>query len=296
MLFSAGNRIGFWGAWVCHLGILLLILGFALGQMTMKQYTVYALPGQTKEIGDSGLRVTVDDLLIQRDEGGAVSQYTAIVKVSDPAAETEETGQASVNAPANLYGYKFYQNSVGWGADVRVLKNGQELQTEPLCAGEFFAVADKPELVISFPAFYPDCSEEEKLSDPTAAVKDPGYVYQVYYQGQILGMNILKSGEELTIDEYTVLFERPRNYTLLAVKRDSFTWLVLLGGLITLTGLVLAFWLQPRAVCAVREEGGWHVYGRCRKGGVLFRDKFMIAAVETGFTPCEIRKAEGENA
>ena len=73
MLFSAGNRIGFWGAWVCHLGILLLILGFALGQMTMKQYTVYALPGQTKEIGDSGLRVTVDDLLIQRDEGGAVS-------------------------------------------------------------------------------------------------------------------------------------------------------------------------------------------------------------------------------
>ncbi len=41
-LFAAGNRAGFWGAWVCHLGILLMILGFALGQMTMKQYTVYA--------------------------------------------------------------------------------------------------------------------------------------------------------------------------------------------------------------------------------------------------------------
>ena len=58
-IFAAGNRAGLWGAWICHLGILLLILGFALGQATMKQYTVYALPGQTKEMGDSGLTVTV---------------------------------------------------------------------------------------------------------------------------------------------------------------------------------------------------------------------------------------------
>ena len=296
MLFSAGNRFGFWGAWVCHLGILLLILGFAMGQMTMKQYTVYALPGQTKEMGDSGLLVTVEDLLISRGETGTVTQYTALLKVSDPAASTEETGQAAVNSPANLYGYKFFQNSVGWGADVRVLKNGQELQTEPLCVGEFFAVADKPELVIYFPAFYPDYTAEGKQSDPAAAVKNPAYVYQVYYQGQILGMNVLKTGEELTIDEYTVLFERPRNYTLLAVKRDSFTWLVLLGGLVTLAGLVLAFWLQPRAVCAVREGNRWHVYGRCRKGGVLFRDEFMKAAGEAGFVPCKTRTTKGEDA
>ena len=294
-LFSVGNRPGFWGAWVCHLGILLLILGFALGQMTMKQYTVYALPGQTKEMGDSGLLVTVEDLQISREEGGTVSQYTAVLKAADSTANTEETGQAAVNAPANLYGYKFFQNSVGWGADVLVLKNGEEMQKERLCVGEFFAVADKPELVIYFPAFYPDYSAEAKTSDPTAEVKDPAYVYQVYYQGQILGMNALRAGEELTIDEYTILFDNPRNYTLLAVKRDSFTWLVLLGGLVTLAGLVLAFWLQPRAVCAVRKENGWHVYGRCRKGGVLFREEFMKAAAEAGFSPCEYGMTEGED-
>ncbi|MBR2661841.1 MAG: cytochrome c biogenesis protein ResB [Clostridia bacterium] len=292
-IFAAGNKAGFWGAWICHLGILLLILGFALGQMTMKQYTVYALPGQTKEMGDSGLSVTVEDLRISRDENGAILQYTAMLTVSDSVKNTVESGRAAVNAPANLYGYKFFQNSIGWGADVRVLKNGEELQKEQLCVGEFFAVADKPELVICFPAFYPDYSAEIKTNDPAAEVKDPAYIYQVYYQGQILGMNALKAGEELTIDEYTVLFERPRNYTLLAVKRDSFTWLVLLGGLITLAGLVLAFWLQPSAVCAVREGSGWHVYGRCRKGGVLFRDEFLKAAAEAGFTPCENRTTAG---
>ena len=295
-LYATGNRAGFWGAWVCHLGILLLILGFALGQITMKQYTVYALPGQTKGMDDSGLQVTVDDLQILRAESGAVQQYTAALTVSDPVNHTEEKGTTGVNAPANLYGYKFFQNSVGWGADVRVLKNGQELQKEGLCVGEFFAIADKPELVIYFPAFYPDYSGEPKQSDPSLPVKDPAYLYQVYYQGQILGMNILKAGEELTIDEYTVLFENPRNYTLLAVKRDVFTWLVLLGGLVTLAGLVMAFWLQPRAVCAVKEGENWHVFGRCQKGGVLFREEFLKAAAETGFTPCKSSDIEGDDA
>ena len=297
-LFAAGNRAGFWGAWVCHLGILLLILGFALGQMTMKQYTVYALPGQTKEMGDSGLTVSVDDFQVTRTETGSAQQYSAALTVTDPAAGTRESGTASVNSPAVLYGYKFFQNSIGWGADVRVLENGEELQTEALCAGEFFPVKDKPELVIYFQAFYPDYVQSEGSMPLSASeeIRNPAYLYQVYYQGQLLGMNILTQGEELTIDEYTVLFENPRNYTLLAVKRDSFTWLVLLGGLITLVGLVLAFWLQPRAVWAEREGNGWHVYGRCRKGGALFREEFMKAAEDAGFKPGDEEKTEGEDA
>ena len=292
-LFSAGHIAGFWGAWVCHLGIILLILGFVLGQMTMKQYTVYGLPGQTKEMGDSGLWVTVESLMISREENGTVQQYTTALTVSDPGKYTAEQGWSRVNAPASLYGYKFFQNSVGWGADVRVLKNGEELQMEKLCVGEFFAIADKPELVIYFPAFYPNYAADGNRSDPSVTAKDPAYVYQVYYQGQILGMNVLKAGEELTIDEYTVLFEHPQNYTLLAVKRDSFSWLVLLGGLVVLAGLVMAFWLQPRAVWAVREENGWHLYGLNRKGGVLFRDEFLKAAGEAGYEPAGPENNEG---
>ena len=294
-LFAAGNRAGFWGAWVCHLGILLLILGFVLGQTTMKQYTVYALPGQTKEMGDSGLTVSVDDFQVTRTETGSVQQYSAKLTVTDAAAGTRESGTASVNSPAVLYGYKFFQNSIGWGADVRVLKNGEELQTEALCVGEYFPVKDKPELVIYFQAFYPDYVRQEGSMPQSASeeIRNPAYLYQVYYQGQILGMNILMQGEELTIDEYTVLFEKPRNYTLLAVKRDSFTWLVLLAGLVTLAGLIMAFWLQPRAVWAVREGNGWHVYGQCRKGGALFRDTFLKAAEGAGFTPVESSETKG---
>ncbi len=286
VLFAVRNRVGLWGAWVCHLGILLLILGFALGQMTGQQYTLYALPGQTKELGDTGLQVTVNDFRADLREDGTAEQFTADLTVTDPAAGTAENGAASVNAPATLYGYKFFQNSYGWGADVRITKDGQPLQTEALCAGDFLAVKDKPELVIYFQAFYPDYVMIQGSGPSTQSMlpRNPGYLYQVYYQKQLLGMNVLEGSEELTIDEYTVIFENPRNYTLLAVKRDHFTWLVLIGGVITLLGLVLAFYMRPQAVCAVQEEdGGWQVYAQSRKGGVLFREAFEKAAEEAGF-------------
>ena len=292
MLFSAGNRAGFWGAWICHMGILLLILGFALGQMTAENYTVYALPGQTKPLENTGLTVRVDDFRTERTESGAVQQYTAMLTVSDPENHTVESGTASVNAPAALFGYKFFQNSVGWGADVTVLKNGEVLQKDSLCAGEYIPVKDKQELVVYLQAFYPDYVQMTGMSPMTASeeLNNPAYLYRIYYKGELLGMNALMSGEEVTIDEYTVRFDHPRNYTLLAVKRDRFTFLVLLGGLITLAGLVLAFWVQPRAVWAVREDNGWHVYGMNRKGGALFRDEFGKAAAATGFTAADTEK------
>ena len=114
--------------------------------------------------------------------------------------------------------------------------------------------------------------------------RNPAYLYQVYYQKQLLGMNVLEGSEKLTIDEYAVTFENPRNYTLLAVKRDHFTWLVLIGGVITLIGLVLAFYLRPAAVCAVQEEDGrWRVYAQSVKGGILFRETYEKVAKESGF-------------
>lgn len=284
-LFAAGNLIGFWGAWICHLGILLLILGFALGQLTSEQYTVYALPGQTKPLGETGLTVTVEDFRTDRSETGAAEQYTASLTVSDPAAGTRQSGTAQVNAPANLYGYKFFQNSIGWGADARVLKNGEALQTEALCAGEFFPVADKPELVILLQAVYPDYVQISGSAPYSASdePKNPAYLYQVYYQGQMLGMNVLQAEEVLTIDEYTVIFENPRNYTLLAVKRDRFTLLALAGGLVTLTGIAIALYFRPRRLLAVREGDGWKLYADSVRGGVLFREQAEKAMTDAGF-------------
>ena len=285
ILFSFKNRIGLWGAWICHFGILLLILGFGLGQMTRKQYTVYGVPGQTKPIGDTGLVLTIDDFQVDLREDDTVRQYTADITVRDMTEKTDgeihsEQAQISVHNPAFLFGMKFYQNSTGWAAQVSVTEAGEPLQEETLCVGEYLAVQDKPELVILLNAFYPDY-----LLDPVGGpmtvsgqLNNPAYLYTVYYQNQILGMNALMESEELTIDDYVVKFSRPQSYTLIQIKKDSFTWLAFVGGMVIMIGLFLAFYLLPVRVCAVREaDDTWTVRGICKKGGTIFREQFARA-------------------
>ncbi len=281
-LFASRNRAGLWGAWVCHLGILLLILGFGLGQMTQKQYAVYGVPGDVKPIGDTGWMLKIDDFTIGLREDATVEQYTAAISVyrpdgGDPAPESAEI---SVNHPASIHGMKFYQNSTGWAAKVNVLKDGEPLQDAVVCAGDFLPVADKPELVVYLNAFYPDYVLTPGVGPSTASanLNNPAWLYSVYYRGQLLGMNALMSGEELTIDEYTVTFTDPQNFTLIQIKEDHFTWLALLGGLATMLGLMLAFYVQPARVWAVRQpDGSWTVHGACRKGGAIFRERFAEA-------------------
>jgi cytochrome c biogenesis protein ResB len=89
-------------------------------------------------------------------------------------------------------------------------------------------------------------------------------------------MNVIGENEPLTIDEYTVTFHDPQYYTLIQAKRDPFSWLALLGGLVTMGGIILAFYFQLTRVWAVDDEenGTWRVSGSCPKGGVLFRERF----------------------
>ena len=281
-LFASRHRLGLWGAWVCHLGILLLILGFGLGQATQRQYAVYGVPGQSRTIGDTEKVLTIDDFRIGLREDDTVEQYTADITVRDLSEKgmgAEASATISVNHPATLFGMKFYQNSTGWAAKVHVAKDGEPLQEEVLCAGEYLLVKDKPELAIYLSAFYPDYVMTPGVGPSTAsgALNNPAYLYQVYYQDQVLGMNVLMPEEELTIDEYTVTFTDPQTYTLIQIKVDHFTWLALVGGLVTMLGLILALYLQPARVWAVQSDDGWTVCGQCRKGGALFRERFMKA-------------------
>ena len=293
-LYAHKNGAGYWGAWICHLGILLLIAGFGLGQATQRQYTVFGVPGQLRPIADTGYVLSIDDFRIDRREDGSVDQYTSNITVYDVNSPggLSESAEISVNNPATLYGMKLYQNSTGWAADIDITKDGEPLQHEPLCVGESLAVSDKPELVVLLSAFYPDYVKSESGRPATASDSpdNPAYLYTVYFQNQILGMNVLIGDEPLTIDEYTVTFSAPQPYTLIQIKVDRFTWLALVGGIAIMLGLILAFYVQPQKLWAVeRGDGAWDVYGACQKGGVLFRER-LSEALKSGDT------AAGETA
>ncbi len=286
ILYSPKNTAGNWGAWICHIGILLLILGFSLSQFLHQEYAVYGVPGDARPIGDTGYVLQIDGFEVGLRDDDTVEQYTADITVYDvnhSDSGSSQSAEISVNNPAKLFGMKFYQNSTGWAARVSVTENGEPLQDKVLCAGEYLAVQDKPDLVIYFNAFYPDFYVEPGNAPVTLSGKlnNPGYLYSVYYQGNMLGMNVLMGSEPLTIDEYTVVFSEPQSYTVIQVKQDRFAWLAFIGGIVILAGLVLAFYVLPEKVWAVKEtDGQWTVYGSCRKGGALFKERFEEAAEE----------------
>ena len=226
--------------------------------------------------------LTIDDFRVDLRPDDTVEQYTADITVRDVDGRGSASAEISVNNPASLYGMKFYQNSTGWAAKINVSKDGAPLQDAVVCAGEFLRIQDTPDLEIYLSAFYPDYVMTPGVGPSTAtgALNNPAYLYQVYYQDQVLGMNVLMPEEELTIDEYTVTFTDPQNYTLIQIKVDRFTWLALAGGLVTLLGLILAFYVQPARLWAVKGDDGWTVHGTSRKGGAIFRERLIRAAEE----------------
>ena len=283
--FGCRNSIGIWGAWVCHLGIMLTIAGFGFGQMAKQTWDVYGVPGQSRAIGETGYILTIDSFDIGLREDDSVEQYTAGITVRDAARGESQSATISVNHPADMFGMRFYQNATGWAANIRVEENGQPLQEEVVCAGDYLRVADKQDLVISLNAFYPDYVLDPANGPMTLSsqIRNPAYLYSVYYQGQMLGMNALLESEKLTIDEYTVTFGDPQNYTLIQIKKDPFTLLALIGGGIVMAGLILAFYLQQAAVWMVQKDDElWEVHGQSPKGGVLFAQQLETAIRESG--------------
>ena len=277
-MYSSRNAVGLWGAWVCHLGILLLIAGFGLGQMMMRQYAVYGVPGQVKPIEDTGYSLAINDFEVELRDDDTVSQYRADITVTDPSGQSE-SAEISVNNPAKLFGMKFYQNSTGWAASVSIYKNGELLQKDALCAGEYVTVSDLPDLAVYFNAFYPDfVIYEGRPATASGRLSNPGYLYSLYYRSQIVGMNVLLGDEKITVDDYTVVFDEPRNYTVIQIKRDPFTPLAFIGGMVVMLGLLVNFCLLPRVLWARQDEdGSWSVYGHSPKGGSIFRDEFEKA-------------------
>lgn len=284
-LYSAKNKIGIWGAWLCHLGMLIIILGFVLGQVLKSEYTVYGVPGQTKPVGNTDYELTIDAFDVAMRDDYTVDQYTSKLTVTDRAGERSLSGTASVNAPLSLFGMKFYQNSTGWAASVDVWRDGEKIQEALLCAGEHMLVEDQEGLAVVFNAFYPDLYEDEN-GQPitlTPVLKNPGYLYSLYYHDQMIGMNVLESDEKITVEDYEIVFHDPQQYTLIQVKRDPYGIVAAIGGLVMLLSLILAFYVQPRELWALKGENGrWMVAGASRKAGVMFEEEIRRSWLEIG--------------
>ena len=248
--YANRNKAGLWGAWLCHLGMLIIIIGFGLGQMMSTEYVVYGVAGQTKPVDTLPYEVTIDHFEIRLREDDTVEQYLADLTVTNTETGEAQSGITSVNHPASMFGMKFYQNSTGWASGVSVWKGEELIQEELLCAGEYITAS--------------------------SALNNPKFLYTLYYKDQVLGMNIIGENEKITVDDYTYVFHDPQSYTLIQIKKDPFTRVAAVGGCLMIAALLLAFYVRPEELWTVKQEDGtWIVAGRSKKGGAIFEEKIQ---------------------
>jgi len=245
--YAAQNTLGVWGSWLCHLGMLLVIVGFAAGQALATESVVYGIPGSTQPIGDTGYLLTIDDFEVALRDDFTVEQYTARLTVVSPDGTSSQSGTASVNHPMTAFGMSLYQDSTGWANYVDIAFDGQLVKQDLLCVGEYTTPDELPSLALLLTNFYPDLTRSGRtLTNATPLLNNPHALYSLYYQDQLLGMNLVEMDIPITVDRYSFTLHDPVQYTLIVIRTDPTAVLVGLAALVMVLGILLAFYCRPQ--------------------------------------------------
>ena len=246
--WKAGGKkeFGVWGSWLTHLGLLLMIIGFSAGQILATEAVAYGIPGSTQPLADTGLTLTIDSFDVALREDNTVEQYTAALTVTNAAGE-KRSGTASVNHPFEAFGYSFYQDSMGWASYVDIAKDGESVKTDLICTGEYTFPNDMPSLVLMFNKFYPDLARDAdgSLYSVTPQLNNPHCLYSIYYDGNLMAMDLTEPGVPIPVHNYTFTMYDPVEYTLIVAKTDPTAWLVGVSSAVLLAGLFLSFYVRP---------------------------------------------------
>ena len=243
---AKARRIGAFGTWLCHLGMLLVILGFIAGDLTSEDYTVYGIPGSMQPVSDTGLWLRIDDFDVMLRDDFTVEQYTAHLTATDGSGQTI-SGEASVNHPMRAFGYDLFQDSMGWANTIDIYKDGSFQRSDIVCVGETTYPDDRPSLQVYFNKFYPDLAMDESgiPYSKTPLLNNPRSLFTVYYNGAIKGMDYAAMEVPVRVNEYDFVFRDPTEYTLIVIRRDPTEMLVGIAAFIMLAGIFLSFYWRP---------------------------------------------------
>lgn len=268
--YAHRRRAGLWGAWLSHVGMLIIIVGFALGQAYALDTTVYGVAGQVKPITGTDYEMRIDDFRMDLREDDTVEQYTSWLTIRNTLTGESVSGTSMVNAPMNAYGLVLYQNSTGWASTVSAYKEDTLLTERVLCQGEALTLHELP-LAIYFAAFFPDYyNDGSGPGTRSLRLNNPQYIYALYYDNEMIAMNKIGAGEDICVDSYLFVFQEPTQYTLIQVIHDPTLSFVALGGILLLIGLFLAFYVIPEEIWVKTEENEVTLWCKSVKGSRLF--------------------------
>lgn len=245
-LYKAGGikrASGKIGSWILHVGILLTILFFALGNIYAFQSSVYNVPGTTTNVPETGISVDIDefDIILRADD--SVETYKTVARFKDSdTGELIGEGPIEVNHPMVIRGYQFSQSSFGFAVDCEITKDGESIGKAVLFEGEFVS-ADKDKIFVQMTKLYPNVEErEDGLYNASQKLKNPMVEYNIYYSGVLVSKGMTYPGEEIIVREYGLSFNNPRHFTQLDIRRDPFAIWAGVGSMMLVLGIFISFY------------------------------------------------------
>lgn len=258
--YAFKNKTGFFGSWLLHFGILLVIVFYFYGNVTFFSEGVYGVPGTVQSLKGTEYKVLINDFKVDYNSDGSVSQYTSIIEVLDESGNKLMNSSTSVNSPMRFKGYTFYQTSYGWAAGLSVFKNGEKIFEETIYEKTLFNAFEE-NIAIYFNSFYPDfAATQNGLVSLSLQLKNPVALYSFYYLGDVVKMNVTAMDEKVKWNEFEFVFHAPQHYTYVEVNKMNGQTGAMMGALLILLGLLSTFYLKPTNMVIQIEENSLYVY------------------------------------
>jgi len=269
--YKVKGRIGIWGSWLCHLSLIIIIVGYGVGQVLSVDTSIYGVVGDVKTVqgANEEIEIKINDFEVGLRDDYTVEQYTANITITLDDGRTV-TGISQVNYPLDAFGYRFYQNSTGWANYLSVYKGEETIYEGVLCAGESYTLEEMP-LTILLAQFYPDYSVVDgKPMTLTPYLNNPTSIFALYYDSNLIDMNAVGMEQAIEVDDYVFVLHHPQQYTLIQIMYDPTMSFVLIGAILMLLSLYLCFYVNPSEMWISKEDGKTVIYGYARRGAVLF--------------------------
>ena len=271
IFYSVRRSLGYFGSYFVHLGLLIVILAFALGKVLGYETYLRGIPGDELSVTDTDITLKLQDFDILYREDYSVHQYVSSVELMDQEGEIFEAGEITVNHPLRTRGYKIYQNGTGWMLQLVAKEDGEEILRERFYQSGVVFLEEK-NLAMEFRGFYPDfVLSEGKAYTKTPFLNNPRYLFTLYENGQSVYMNVASPGETISYGALEFQAFEPRLYTVLQVVRDPGAVFAGIGGAMMLLGLLLTFYYVPQYLVVKEKEGQLTLSGGAQKNKVAYR-------------------------
>lgn len=274
------HKAGNLGPAVTHLGIIIIILGGFLGSLFATEGFFNLLPGDIKAFPEDEFHLGLEDFYLEfRDDGSVAQYYSDLIIIENNGETRKET--IWVNNPLNYKKKSFYQASYGWASNLLITdRDGEVLESGWLRNGESYFY--QPEhLNVFLYGYFPDMvvTDSGMPISMTEKENNPYYALILYHFGENVGSYVLEPGQTITHDDLVISFSESKLYTGITYRQDFSYIFIVLGSIVILLGMALAFYFYPKFIHLDKSKSSLRVHARQNLWGLENELKGILSSI-----------------